>query len=127
MKTYPEHWFLDARKITVIENVDYYTRKGTTTITIYYKQWWKLRRKLRFARTRTSQNSNMMHQRSPIAQAIIEKLKETLRPSFKRALYEHEGPLLGSQGDLAFFYRFGLGSRNGQSKDRATVHWTFEI
>ena len=89
----PEHWFRDVSKVYVIESVDYYSRKGSTTIIIRYKSWWKLRRKLSFKRTRVIHNDGETHGRCPEALAILERLKTHLRPSYKKALFEQEPPM----------------------------------
>ncbi len=68
-----DHWFHNITKMYVIETVDYYTRKGSTTIILHYKPWWKRRRKLKFARTRSTDSE--LHEQSLEAQAIIARVK----------------------------------------------------
>jgi hypothetical protein len=70
--------------------VDYYSRKGYTTVIICYKSWWKRRRKLKFVRRRVNDKGPELHQQSPEAQALIAKLKKILNPTAKRALFENE-------------------------------------
>ena len=83
-----EHWYVGVKKIYVIESVDYYTRKGSTTIIICYKSWWKMRRTLKFTRTRTRHNDAEMYEQAPRARAIIARLKGKLEPARKKALFE---------------------------------------
>jgi len=101
--SYPDHWFRDIKKIYVIESVDYYTRKGSTTIVIRYKSWWRIRRKLKFARTRTTHNNAEMHEQSPKAQAVLAKIKESMDPTYKRGLFEQESPMAALKSVLPAF------------------------
>jgi hypothetical protein len=98
-----EHWYSGVKKIYVIESVDYYSRKGSTTIIICYKSWWKMRRKLKFARTRTTHNDAEMHEQSPQAQAIIARLKSKLNPAYKKALFEDQSQIAALRSVLPSF------------------------
>jgi len=98
-----DHWYDGVRKFYVIESVDYYTRKGSTTIIIYYKSWWKMRRKLKFLRTRTKHNDAEMHEQAPQAQTIIARLKKDMGSVRKQALFEDESPIAGIRSVLPTF------------------------
>jgi hypothetical protein len=98
-----EHWYAGVKKIYVIESVDYYTRKGSTTIIICYKSWWKMRRKLKFARTRTGHNDAEMYEQVPQAKAIIARLKGKLKPGRKKTLFDEESPIAALRSVLPSF------------------------
>ncbi len=90
----PEHWFQNVKKIYVIESVDYYSRKGSTKIFIHYKPWWKLRRKLKFTRIPRQGGEDQTGKRSPEAEAVIKRLKESLNVSVKKTpLIKKSSPL----------------------------------
>ena len=89
----PEHWFDGVKKLYVIERVDYYTRKGSTTIIISYKPWWKLPRQMKFPRIPTKQGGAAMHERHPDAVAIVNRIKAILDPTFKKALFDQYSPI----------------------------------
>jgi hypothetical protein len=102
-QTPPENWFHNVKKMYVIESVDYYTRKGSTTIIISYKSWWKLSRKLKFLRVRATPDDTEMHQRHPEADVIIKKIKGILDPAFQKTLEERTSPKAEPKSALPSF------------------------
>jgi hypothetical protein len=116
----PEHWFRNVKKIYVIESVDYYTRKGCTTIFIHYKAWWRLRRKLKFARIPRKGGDDQSGTRSPEAQAVILRLKESLSPSSRKTSFVKKTSV---QGHRAVWSPFNdVPVLNGYGKPQGNMH-----
>jgi hypothetical protein len=91
-KEFPENWFVDIKEMSVRENIDYHTRQGSTTVVIYYRSWWKMRRKVKFPRVQGKPHGTGMHCRHPEAIALIARIKKILDPSGRKAPLEHEPP-----------------------------------